>query len=125
MANLGGTVIWRHDFPAPFSPYCAGECNTQDAAGPVFVDLNGDGAKDLLFRSTDTLFALNGQTGQIIWSFSSPGAWNFAFRLGRSVAGPRIWIAARGGTGDTLTLLDQAGNVQYQTTPAGGLSPES
>jgi hypothetical protein len=125
MAKLDGTVLWRHDFPAPFSPYCAGGCNTWSAAGPVFVDLNGDGVKDVLFRGAETLVALNGQNGQALWTVPFTGTWNFSFRLGRGLSGHIIWVAANQETGDTLTLLDKDGHVQYQTSPAGGLSPES
>ena len=125
MAKLDGTVLWRHDFPAPFTPYCLGGCNTLSAAGPVFVDLNGDGVKDILFRSADMLFALNGQTGQTLWTYPLLGTWSSTYRVGYALTGPNIWIAANQETGDTLTLLDKDGHAQYQAAPAGGLSPES
>lgn len=67
LRGSNGSVIW--DFP--FNMYWSGE---EDISSPTAYDLDGDGDKDVLVGSgTDTLYALDGSTGNPIWKFATYG----------------------------------------------------
>lgn len=120
--RLDGSVVWRRDLPSPYEPGYEFNAATRHASGPVFVDLNGDGIRDVLFRSRDFLFALNGQTGVPLWTLARPAGTYWTFRLASSPSGPRIWIAEETYGAGNVVLVGANGQVVYQTSPAGGVS---
>ena len=115
LVRMDGTVLWRHEFAAPFTPAVRDYSRTQNAAGPIFVDLNGDGVKDVLFASADALISLDGGSGELLWSHPLAGAERNLFRAGLSTTGPKVWIAFQTEQGAAIALLDAGGNIVYQT----------
>ncbi|MGA9750648.1 MAG: CARDB domain-containing protein [Acidobacteriota bacterium] len=117
LVRWDGTVIWRQDLTA--------SRGSSSQVGPVFGDLNGDGTGDVLFTIGDTLYALNGATGETLWTYACPQYAGPVFRVGHAAGAARIWVASSPSSGETLTLLDDSGQRIYQTVPDGGLEPSS
>jgi hypothetical protein len=123
LVRVDGTVVWRHEFATPFTPSLGGYSNTRSAVGPLFVDLNGDGVKDVLFSSADALLSLDGGNGEVLWSYPLTGNGQHLIRIGRGTTGPSVWIGTQTEQGPVIILLDGGGHDIYRANLQSGDPP--
>jgi hypothetical protein len=117
--NLDGSVKWSYF--------------VRDAvvwSTPALIDLNGDGAQDvvvgtgLFFQgpAANKIFALDGKTGQLLWTGPTAGPVMGSPAVGKVNGQPRVWVVSGGGH---LMSWNASGQLLWQQciTDSGQCSP--
>ncbi len=115
-----GTLRWKHF--------------VRDAvvwSTPALVDLNNDGALDVvvgtglyfLGPAANQLMALDGRTGEMLWSATTGGPVFGSPAIAQVDGRPQIWVVVGGGH---LISLNESGNILWrQCITDGSCSPEA